>query len=160
MGALPGDSWCVRLHAERHLLPAAGSFTTLKRMSMMIACALDEGRTRGGQAQHAFLYQCYRVCELACLEDGHELEFGWPLLGIDDPGGRARSGLAPAEAATLAAWHRDRQHLDQARGMGGGKGAGSEQPWAKGGGGPGGGRCGNKGAKGAEAAAGAAAKTS
>lgn len=74
-----------------------------------------------------FLYHASRVVELACLDGSHDLSWGWPLLGIDDPGGRPRSGLAPVEAATLTAFHRDRQSLDAARsavGQAGGRSAG------------------------------------
>lgn len=161
LGTLPGESWSHRLHAERHLLPHAGSFTTLKRMATILAAALDEGRVRGAAHQHAFLYHAYRVVESACLDGGHDMAWGWPLLGVDDPGGRPRGGLAPVEAATLAAFHRDRQTLDAARASAGGGGA-ARSSWEGGGreaaGSPGGGR--GKGGKGGGGGGGQAGKAS
>lgn len=156
MGTLPGESWTMRLHAERHLLSHAGNFTTLRRVAVILAAALDEGRLRGAQHQHAFLYHAYRVVELACLDEHHDLAWGWPMLGIDDPGGRPRGGLAPVESATLAAYHRDRNHLEAARTAGvksNKAGAKADPAGAKGGGGArkGGGR-----GDGAASAAGAA----
>eukprot|EP00974_Lingulodinium_polyedra_P016467 1595457-Lingulodinium_polyedra.AAC.1 len=64
-------------------------------MAAILAAALDEGRARGPQHQHAFLYHAYRVVEMAAATEGHDLAWGWPLLGIDDPGGQPRPGLAP-----------------------------------------------------------------
>jgi hypothetical protein len=118
LGTLPGETWSVSRHAAAHLLPHAGTFLTLKRMATILAAALDEGRTRGGLHQHAFLYHAYRVVEGAVNSDGHDLGWAWPLLGIEDPGGRPLGGLAPVEAAGLAAYHRDRIALDTARGVG------------------------------------------
>ena len=63
---------------------------------------------------------CYRI---SLFLETHDLEFGWPLLGLPDPCGVARAGLAPIESAGLAAFHRDRSALDAAR-RGGGRGAG------------------------------------
>eukprot|EP00973_Karenia_brevis_P040891 5657793-Karenia_brevis.AAC.1 len=49
------------------------------------------------------------------MAEGHDLTWAWPLLGIEDPAGRPNPGLAPVEAAGLAAFHRDRLTLDAAR---------------------------------------------
>lgn len=130
LGTLPGETWSVGRHAERFVLPHAGNFLTLKRLGAILAYALDEGRTRGLLHQHAFLYHAYRVVEAASINEGHDMGWAWPLLGIEDPGGRPRGGLAPVESAGLAAYHRDRLALDAARAAGsgskgGGKGKGS-----------------------------------
>ena len=120
MRSLPGEAWSVSRHAEREVLPYCGSFVTLKRMVAILAAALDEGRTRGALHQHAFLYHAYRVVESAAVSEGHDLAWGWPLLGVDDPGGVPRGGLAPVERAGLAAYHRDRQALTAAQRAAGG----------------------------------------
>jgi hypothetical protein len=80
--------------------------------------------------QHAFLFHAYRVIEGAATSVEHDLSYAWPLLGIPDPGGRPRPGLAPVEAAGLAAYHRDRVALEAAQAAGGksrGKGKGGEE---------------------------------
>ena len=115
LNVLPGESWSVSRHAEVRLLPHAGSFLTLKRVAVMLAAALDEGRMRGLEHQHAFLYHAYRVVEAAVLTEGHDLSWAWPLLGIPDPARGPEPGLAPVEAAGLAAFHRDRVALAAAR---------------------------------------------
>ena len=124
LGTLPGETWSVGRHAERFVVPHAGNFLTLKRIAAILAAALDEGRTRGLVHQHAFLYHAYRVVEAASVSEGHDMGWAWPLLGIEDPGGRPRGGLAPVESAGLAAYHRDRLALEAARAASGGKGGG------------------------------------
>ena len=115
LGLLPGESLSVQRHAWELFIPQAGNISTLKRMAIMIAGALDEGRQRGSVHQHALLWHMYRVIEPAALSETHDLEFGWPLLGLPDPFGVPRPGLAPIESAGLAAFHRDRSALDAAR---------------------------------------------
>ena len=130
LNALPGDAWSMKAHAEKYVIPQAGTFTTLKRMAAILAAALDEGRARGPMHQHAFLFHAYRVIEGAATSVEHDLSYAWPLLGIPDPGGRPRPGLAPVEAAGLAAYHRDRVALEAAQAAGGksrGKGKGGEE---------------------------------
>ena len=122
LGLLPGESLSVQRHARELLIPQAGNFSTLKRMAIMIAGALDEGRQRGSAHQHALLWHVYRVIQSAALSETHDLEFGWPLLGLPDPWGVARPGLAPIKSAGLAAFRRDRSALDAAR-RGRGRGA-------------------------------------
>ena len=96
----------------------------------MIVGVLDEGRQRGSVHQHTLLWRMNRVVESAALSETRDLEFGWPLLGLPDPCGVARSGLPPIESAGLAAFHRDRSALDAARrgrGRGAGRGSGGER---------------------------------
>ena len=52
LGLLPGESLSVQRHARELLIPQAGNFSTLKRMAIMIAGALDEGRQRGSVHRH------------------------------------------------------------------------------------------------------------
>ena len=101
LGLLPGESLSVQRHARELLIPQAGNFSTLKRMAIMIAGALDEGRQRGSVHQHALLWHMYRVVESAALSETRDLEFGWPLLGLPDPCGVARPGLAPIRTGCL-----------------------------------------------------------
>ena len=76
LGLLPGESLSVQRHARELLIPQAGNFSTLKRMAIMIAGALDEGRQRGSVHQHALLWHMYRVVESAALSETRDLEFG------------------------------------------------------------------------------------
>ena len=69
LGLLPGESLSVQRHARELLIPQAGNFSTLKRMAIMIAGALDEGRQRGAVDQHALLWHMYRVIESAALSE-------------------------------------------------------------------------------------------
>lgn len=121
---LPGESWSVSRHARQDVIPQCGGFSTLRRVVAVLAAALDEGRLRGGLHQHAFLYHAYRVFELAAAAEDHDVAWSWPLLGIDDPAGRPRAGLAPVESAGLAAFHRDELALAQSRASAGRRGRG------------------------------------
>ena len=112
---LPGESWSWLRHAESELLPSCGTFATLKRVIVMVACALDEGRAVSLEAQQAFLVHVYRVLEQAAKEDKHDLGYGWPILGVPDPVARRRPAWAPAEAAALASYYRDEAALETAR---------------------------------------------
>ena len=57
----------------------------------------------------------YVVLEAAAKDPAHELAWGWPLLGIADPEGRPRVGWAPAEVASLAAYHKEEAVLEAAK---------------------------------------------
>ena len=105
-----------------------GNFATLSRMLTIMSAALDEGRLRGAVVQRAFLWHAYRVLELAAVSEGHDLAYGWPLLGIPDPGGNRRLGVAPVGQASLASFHREQQVLGQQMGYGRGKGGGLTGP--------------------------------
>ena len=67
LGLLPGESLSVQRHARELLIPQVGNFSTLKRMAIMIAGALDEGRQRGSVHHHALLWHMYCVSESAAL---------------------------------------------------------------------------------------------
>ena len=56
MHVLPNESWSVTRHAEQEVIPACGTFTTLKRLIIMLAGAIDEGRTVSLESQHAMLW--------------------------------------------------------------------------------------------------------
>ena len=111
----PGEQWSWSLHAVREDMPAAGNFLTLKRMLAVIAAALDEGRVHGLQQEHAFLHHAYKMLKDAAHSPGHDMQWGWPILGIPDPGGRAPASWAPAENAALQAFHRDAAALESAK---------------------------------------------
>ena len=51
----------------------------------MVAGAPDEGRIGGFERQHALLCQIYRILESAAKDSGHDLAWGWLLLGLSDP---------------------------------------------------------------------------
>ena len=84
-----------------------GNFSTLKRMLVLVAACLDEGRVYGLEQQQALLQHVYKVLEATARDPAHEMQWSWPLLGITDPAGRPRSNWAPGEAAALVAFHRD-----------------------------------------------------
>jgi hypothetical protein len=115
LGVLSGESWNWRRHAESELLPHCGNFSTLKRMIVLIAACLDEGRVYGPQQQHALLQHAYKVLEATAKDPSHEMQWSWPLLGIADPAGRKRSNFAPGEAAALVAFHRDEAALEESK---------------------------------------------
>ena len=115
LGVLGDEAWSWKRHAETELMPAAGSFATLKRMIAMVAMALDEGRQYGPEAQTAALVHVYKVLDATARDPAHELQWPWPLLGITDPAGRRRPGWAPGEAAALVAYHRDEAALEDSK---------------------------------------------
>ncbi len=82
MGVYPGEPWTASRHARQELMPQCGNLTTLKRIRAVLAAALDEGRLRGAQQQHTFLWHAYRVFENAAVTEGHDVSWAWPLLGI------------------------------------------------------------------------------
>ena len=78
----------------------------------------------------ALTWNVLSAVESAAASESRDLGYAWPLLGIPDPGGPAPSPLVPVEAAALAAFHRDRLALEQARtaaGKAGGGGGGREK---------------------------------
>ena len=96
-------------------------------MLAAVAAGLDEGRTGGPDRMAAYFHHLYRVLESAAKEPGHDLAWGFPILGIEDPdAGRSKAGWAPAEDAALAAYRKEEQLTEQVRRSllrGGGKGA-------------------------------------
>ena len=56
---LPGESWSRQRNAREHLLHHCGHFRTLRRVVVMVAGALDEGRIGGFERQHAMLCQIW-----------------------------------------------------------------------------------------------------
>ena len=115
LGVLDGESWSVARYRWEVAQPQAGSFTTLPRMCALLAALLDEDRTRGGAQTLAFMWHAFCVVEVAAAHESRDLGCAWPLLGIPDPAGRPRLGLAPTEAAFLIAFHRESLAIEQAR---------------------------------------------
>ena len=71
-------------HAKEHLLQHCGHFRTLRRVIVMVAGALDEGRIGGFERQHAMLCQIYKILESGAKDNGHDLVWGWPLSDLSD----------------------------------------------------------------------------
>ena len=115
LGVLSGEAWNWRRHVESELLPVCGNFSTLKRMLVLVAACLDEGRVYGLEQQQALLQHVYKVLEATARDPAHEMQWSWPLLGITDPAGRPRSNWAPGEAAALVAFHRDEAALEESK---------------------------------------------
>jgi len=112
---LPGESWSWRRWVDAQVLPPAGNFRTLRRTAVMVAAALDEGRSFSLERQHAFLVLCLAVLEATAKDSGHDLGWYWPLLGTSDPDAAPRAHLAPTEHHALAAYHREEASLINAR---------------------------------------------
>ena len=115
LGVLPGESWSWTRHAYEEVLGHCGHFKSLKRFICMVAAALDEGRAGSLERQQAMLCQIYTVCESAAKDPSHDLAWGWPVLGIRDPEGRAQPGWAPVESAAVIAFHRENAALESAK---------------------------------------------
>ena len=115
LGVLPGESWSWTRHAYEEVIGHCGHFKSLKRFICMVAAALDEGRSGSLERQQAMLCQIYTVCESAAKDPSHDLAWGWPVLGIRDPEGRAQPGWAPAESAAVIAFHRENAALESAK---------------------------------------------
>ena len=98
-------------HARDDLVPMVPTHITLSRCVVLIAGAIDEGRMRGLEAQHALLIHVMRILEFACCNEGHDMGPAWPLCGLPDPARPPEPGFAPIERATLAAYHRDQAGL-------------------------------------------------
>ena len=69
---------------KERLLQHCGYFRTLRRVIVMVAGALDGGRIGGFERQHAMLCQICRILEPGAKDNGHDLVWGWPLLGLSD----------------------------------------------------------------------------
>jgi len=115
LGALTGDSWTWRRYVAQELLPFCGNFVTLKRLVVMLAGALDEGRQGSLLQQHAYLTQALAVAEGAAKDPNHDLGWGWPMLGLPDPGERPIAHWAPVESSAVAAFHKEQMTLAEAR---------------------------------------------
>jgi hypothetical protein len=116
MGVLPGEAWSWRRHCADQVLPHVRTFRTLRRMLVAVAAGLDEGRMGGPDRMAAYFHHLYRVLESAAKEPGHDMAWGFPILGIEDPdASRARAGWAPAEDAALAAYHKEEHLMEQVR---------------------------------------------
>ena len=101
LSVLDGEAWSWRRHADVCLLPRCGDFRSLKRFDAMTAAALDEGRSGNLQRQNALLHHIYAVLESASQDPSHETEWGWPILGIQDPEGRL---LPPGPQSRVPWW--------------------------------------------------------
>ena len=115
LGVLPGESWSWTRHAYEEVLGHCGHFKSLKRFICMVAAALDEGRAGSLERQQAMLCQIYTVFESAAKDPSHDSAWGWPVLGIRDPEGKAQPGWAPAESAAVIAFHRENAALESAK---------------------------------------------
>ena len=51
----------------------------------MTAAALDEVRSGNLQRQSALLHHIYAVPESAAQDPAHEMQWSWPILGIQGP---------------------------------------------------------------------------
>ena len=71
------------------LLPLCGNFRSLRRIIAMTAAALDEGRSGNLQRQSALLHHIHVVLESAAQDPTHEMQWGWPILVIQDLDGSA-----------------------------------------------------------------------
>ena len=100
LSVLDGEAWSWRRHADVCLLPRCGDFRSLKRFVVVTAAALEEGRSGNLQRQNALLHHMYAVLESASQDPSHETEWGWPILGIQDPEGR----LLPSEPQSRVPW--------------------------------------------------------
>ena len=112
---LPGESWSWQRHAKEHLFHHCGCFRTLRRVIVMVAGALDEGRIGGLERHHAMLCQIYRILESAAKDSGHDLTWGWPWLGLADPDAGPDIRRLPAEASAVIAWNREAAALETAK---------------------------------------------
>ena len=65
------SSW--QRNAKEHPLHHCGHFRTLRRVIVMVAGAIDEGRSGGFERQHAMLCQIYGMLESAAKDSGHDM---------------------------------------------------------------------------------------
>ena len=105
---LPRESWSWQRHAKEHLLHHCGHFRTLRRVIVMVAGALDEGRIGGFERQHATLCQICGILESAAKDSGHDLAWTWPSLGLSDSDARPDVHWPPAQVSTVIAGQRKR----------------------------------------------------
>ena len=82
---LPWESWSWQRLAKEHLPHHSGHFRTLRRVIVIVAEALDEGRIGGLERQHAMLCQIYGILESAAKDSGHDLTCDWLLTSIGHP---------------------------------------------------------------------------
>ena len=80
-----GESWSWQRHAKAHLLHHCGHFRTLRRVIVMVAGALDEGRIGGFERQHVMLCQIYGILESAAKDSGHDLVWVGPCSECPTP---------------------------------------------------------------------------
>ena len=113
----PSEGFSFSSHTEKDVLPDCGQFLTLKRFLVIMAGVIDEGRNYGLEAQNAMLHQAYKVLKDTARHPSHDMAWGWPLLGLQDPSGRRTAGstFAPAESAVIAQYHKDMQAAEAAR---------------------------------------------
>jgi len=125
MHILPGHAWSYHQFYMTEVEPFCGHFVTLKRLGALVAGAMDEGRSGSLSRQHAYLASALALIEGAAKAPDHDLSWGWPLLGIRDPGGAAEPTWPVSSTAAVSAYHRERVALDEARKkVGVGRGAG------------------------------------
>ena len=80
LSVLDGEAWSWRRHADVCLL----------LFIAMTAAALDEGRSGSLQRQSALLHHIHAVLGSAAQDPPHEMVWGWPILGNQDPEARPR----------------------------------------------------------------------
>jgi len=119
LNVLPGQAWSYHAFYAAEVEPFCGHFTTLKRLGALVAGALDEGRSGSLNRQHAYLASAMALIEGAAKSADHDLAWGWPLLGVRDPGGRAEPTWPVTSTAAVSAYHRERVALEEARRKGG-----------------------------------------
>ena len=125
MHILPGHAWSYHQFYMTEVEPFCGHFVTLKRLGALVAGAMDEGRSGSLARQHAYLASALALIEGAAKAADHDLSWGWPLLGVRDPGGAAEPTWPVASTAAVSAYHRERVALEEARKkVGVGRGAG------------------------------------
>ena len=79
----------------------------MPRTISIICGAIEEGERYGGLSQAAFLHHALRVVSDAALSQDHNMSWGWPILGIPDPGQPSRHSYAPNETSALCRYHND-----------------------------------------------------
>jgi len=124
MKVLPGHAWSWHQFYQREIEPSCGHFLTLKRLGALVAGALGEGRSGSLNRQHAYLASALAIIEGAAKSPDHDLAWGWPLLGVPDPGGAAEPTWPVASTAAVSAFHRERVALEEARKKAAGSGRG------------------------------------
>ena len=60
------------------------------------------------------LCQIHGILESAAKDGGHDLVWGWPLLGLSDPDAIPDAQWSPAEASVIA-WHKEAATLETAK---------------------------------------------
>ena len=110
-----GESWSCRFHADVRLLLMCGNFRSLRSFIVMTAAAPDESRSGNLPRKSALLHHIYAVPESAAQDPAREMQWSWPILGIQDPDGLALAPWAPAEQSAAVAYHNERTALEAAR---------------------------------------------